>query len=338
MLPPNLYIEISPSGNGFRFFIAGNKKRTKCKRVLPDGGKIELYDCDRFLTVTGNRYGDGNKVVFAPEVIHRIEEEWLDQQGEAEEDMHKPNNYDVPNEELLDKMFSSKNGAAIKKLWDGDIEKYDGDDSAADQALLCHLAFWTNKHPEHMEDLFDESALGQRDKWRNREDYRKRSIKNAINTIKNGYDATNGDLDRLLSEYELQAFQGRIRLIDPKISRKQLPTELKGILADLSKVNQAQAMAILKEDLKTHFGFTDKELEPYTKQMKETRKQMRTESTEMPLSADEALAQLKNVKQNQKIHPALDFIGGVMYFGVKVNEQLFLISSEGKFINTSGGS
>lgn len=45
------YTEISPSGRGLHIIIKGRKPGTKCKSK---NGKIEIYDHDRFFTITGN--------------------------------------------------------------------------------------------------------------------------------------------------------------------------------------------------------------------------------------------------------------------------------------------
>jgi hypothetical protein len=77
-------------------------------------------------------------------------------------------------------MFASKHGEAIRRLYGGDASAYDGDDSRADSALACHFAFWAGNDAARMERLMSGSALGQRDKWKNRQDYRDRTIQNAI--------------------------------------------------------------------------------------------------------------------------------------------------------------
>lgn len=51
--------------------------------------------------------------------------------------------------------------------------------SDADLALCTHLAYWTGKDCERMERLFFLSELGKRDKWQNREIYRRDTIMKA---------------------------------------------------------------------------------------------------------------------------------------------------------------
>lgn len=78
----------------------------------------------------------------------------------------------VGNPEVLGKHFPSEN----------DIF----DRSAADAALLSHLAFYTGCNPVRMRRLYERSAL-VRPKWKEREDYRNSLIKKARNWCKTVY-------------------------------------------------------------------------------------------------------------------------------------------------------
>lgn len=85
---------------------------------------------------------------------------------------------DLDDRELLEKAFAAKNGTKFSRLWAGDTSDYEGDDSAADQALCNMLAFWTGRDPGRMDRLFRASGL-YREKW-DRDDYRAVTIENAI--------------------------------------------------------------------------------------------------------------------------------------------------------------
>jgi hypothetical protein len=84
-------------------------------------------------------------------------------------------------EEVLEKCRAAENAAKFSDLFDaGDVHRHHGgDDSAADLALLGMLTFWSQDEAQ-LERLFSDSALGQREKWRRRADYRKRTIKRAL--------------------------------------------------------------------------------------------------------------------------------------------------------------
>jgi hypothetical protein len=104
-------------------------------------------------------------------------------------------------EEVLEKCRAAENAAKFSDLFDaGDVHRHHGgDDSAADLALLGMLTFWTQDVAQ-LERLFSDSALGQREKWRRRADYRKRTIKRALpDPGDEVYDWGNNDRGRLLS-------------------------------------------------------------------------------------------------------------------------------------------
>jgi hypothetical protein len=333
LLPPGTFIEISPSGRGLRAFLRGSLPPGRRRRTLPGGENIEIYDSGRFLTVTGNRYGEGCEVPEDQEAIDKIHRTWFADQGDNEE-AEAPifSGPAVPDEDVLDRMFKAKNSEDIRRLWDGDIGRYKGDDSAADQALLCHLAYWTRGHPEQMERLFSQSTLGKRDKWLNREDYRHRSIKNAINLVRKRQEqkmALSPEHDRILAQPELEALCARIQAIDAATPRENLPEVLEPILDELAAVNEPQATAILNGTVKKHFDFKGKELEPYFKRVKEKHKHLSPEKVgNSSFNAEQALEYLKSAKQHKDVHPALDFVDGTMYVGVKIQEQPFLVSSD----------
>ena len=73
--------------------------------------------------------------------------------------------------------MSSSQAGKILGLWSGGGVE---DHSAADLALMNYLAYWTGYDPFAMERFFGMSALGQREKWRGRADYRRRTIERAL--------------------------------------------------------------------------------------------------------------------------------------------------------------
>jgi hypothetical protein len=149
-----LYTEISPSGTGLHAFV-------QCDS-LPKGGRklsqghigIEIYhgkEGGRYFTTTGDKVlGDGVPVIA-----------------------------DISLPYLL---ITQNKDKKFKSLWLGDTSAFEGDESSADFALMRRLAVLTQNDPVKMEKFFGTSALGQRDKWRDREDYRQRTIKAAIET------------------------------------------------------------------------------------------------------------------------------------------------------------
>ena len=95
----------------------------------------------------------------------------------------------VDDEKIIQKCRDAKNAAKFEALFDrGDVHAYHGgDDSGADLSLLDILKFWTQDEVQ-LERIFSASALGCRDKWLRRDDYRKRTIHKALSDVGKVYD------------------------------------------------------------------------------------------------------------------------------------------------------
>lgn len=191
----NTYAEISPSGTGLHLYLG----ITESFR-LTGGNKhqpFELYTSGRFFTWTETPFGKSKPIrtvtpAQAETILATIGYPWNAPKEETKELIHMNQFTD---EQLLDRMFKSKNGDDIKKLYMGESDAYESDASRADAALLNHLAFWSGKDAEQMERLWRESPLGQREKTLKRKDYRIRSIDNAIKSCKETYKPLHEDFE-----------------------------------------------------------------------------------------------------------------------------------------------
>lgn len=183
------FTEISQSGEGLHIFFEAS---TPFVPVANKKAPFEIYSKERYIAITNTPYGKALpiKTLDEKEILHLLSitgYPWAD-----------PAKVEVPNEtasaqppledgKLLEKMFRSKNGPDIQKLWDGNLAGYDEDKSKADMALCAHLAFWTRKDATQMERLWMSSPLGSREKTAKRKDYRARTISAAISHCKDVY-------------------------------------------------------------------------------------------------------------------------------------------------------
>lgn len=191
----NSYTEISPSGNGIH--IIGRATLEKGFR----SGRLEVYPSGRYFTVTGNTFCGKALPV---RNIQGAVDYWKEQvaQTKAKQESGKAENLETvtrpetvrkvakPNSKtaekdaaiIIERIRKSKQAARFVSLYDaGDTSAYDGDDSAADMALMNMLPFWTGGDATLMECIFSSSALGKREKWQRRQDYRERTIQAALN-------------------------------------------------------------------------------------------------------------------------------------------------------------
>ena len=169
------WTERSPSGNGLHTVVIARKTVAGC-RFKPQNSKIkeiEVYDRDRYFTVTGHMAGDGDELWDNQVDIDRLCRNF----PQRHQSPCVVTESTIPDEQIWEKMMSSSQARKILGLWSGEGVT---DHSAADLALMNHLAYWTGNDPVAMERLFGMSALGQREKWRDRSDYRRRTIDRAL--------------------------------------------------------------------------------------------------------------------------------------------------------------
>ena len=192
------YAEVSPSGTGLRLFGFGFLPGDKTRADVDDAdGHLEIYETERYLTVTGHLVDD------APGDVQQVNDEIADVHAEHidddEQDTETPkaagdgglqagsggsnptpeadSSGSLTDEELLDRARDAKNSDKFKRLWRGDTSGYPSH-SEADLALAGLLAFWTGGDRRRIDDLFRQSDL-YREKW-DREDYRERTIEKAL--------------------------------------------------------------------------------------------------------------------------------------------------------------
>jgi putative DNA primase/helicase len=193
------YTEVTPSGTGLRIFVEAAKPAfAKCKRNKAFGMKcVEVYETDRYFTFTG-RHWDGS-----PAQVQQRQEQldglcmtlWPPKQSRVTAQAPR---MPLGDDEVVARALKAKNGDKFRSLYEaGDTSPYGGDDSAADMAMCCHLAFWTNKDAAQMDRLFRSSKL-MRDKWdesRGDGTYGSMTIQNAIDETKETYSGAPG-MDR----------------------------------------------------------------------------------------------------------------------------------------------
>ncbi len=196
------YWEISPSGTGIRIIGVGTKpkpptegQKPRCKTdKTPWGGQIEIYDQEHYCTITENTAGGrGLPIRDAQDVLDSVCLEFI---PEREKPAQPPVRTDANHKRTLSERElleigrnAEKLGPKFRALYDhGDISWCGNDASGADNDLMSQLAYLTWSDAVWMEALFSESALGQREKWINRPDYRKRTIDHAIANTSRRYE------------------------------------------------------------------------------------------------------------------------------------------------------
>ena len=174
----NSYSEISPSGRGFHIWVRSS---------LPNGrrrvGRVEMYDKARYFTVTGNQVADTSP---------NIEVRDLTSLHSRLETLDPQNITTSPTKQVESRGSSpsSKLESLIAGRWQGLYTSQ----SEADSALCVMLA---RKHDCDVAIIaaeFRKSGL-YREKW-DRQDYRDRTIENAIDLVKKDTRPPSGPQDK----------------------------------------------------------------------------------------------------------------------------------------------
>lgn len=180
------YTERTPSGRGLRVWVRaelnGGRRRTS---RTPWGGEFEVYNRDRYFTVTGEHVAASPATIEArQEELNAVCAELFPPATEPPQRTAAP--IASPDDrEIIERASRARNGAKFEALWAGDTSGHDGDDSRADLALCSSLAFWAGPDPARIDALFRQSGL-MREKWE-RDDYRERTITTAISGQRDFY-------------------------------------------------------------------------------------------------------------------------------------------------------
>jgi len=184
------YTEWSPSGTGVHIL---------CRGVLPPGGRkrnrVEMYDCNRYFTVTGRGYGEWGDLPITEriDVLAAVHAEHFPPttQTAAPVPVATRMPSSQTDDDLWSRMFSASNGADIRRLYDGDTSGHLRDDGTPDHsgavwALVRHLAWWTNHDATRTDRMFRQSRL-YTDNPRKWDRLSAQTIAKAFATVTGGY-------------------------------------------------------------------------------------------------------------------------------------------------------
>lgn len=169
----NGYVEFSPSGHGLHIIVRARIDRGRHTLKTEWHNELALYSSGRFFTMTGQGYGDIRKAQEA--VNYLVSYYFPEEEAHRKAPVARPAAICGDDRTVVDKLLAHPTASL---LWAGDTSAHEGDHSAADLALLAHLAFYTGGDRSRMDSLFRASGL-YREKWE-REDYRERTIQKVL--------------------------------------------------------------------------------------------------------------------------------------------------------------
>ena len=186
------YAEISPSKTGLHFLgigeVPGERKRYK---------NLEIYDKDRFFTVTGNiiKDRDRNKVINIDSELKSLYEKYMPKTNViiSENKRNQAITFYKRNQDTLEKLFDrgyfSYTGEDLRQIYYGNYESYFNSQSEADFFMLQRLLYYTADVEQSIS--FMENSGLKREKWykrRGNTDYIHYIADKAIGSINQFYD------------------------------------------------------------------------------------------------------------------------------------------------------
>lgn len=175
------YAEISPSKTGLHFIgkgkVPGERKRYK---------NLEIYDKDRFFTVTGNviKDRDRNKVINIDSELNPLYEKYMPKINviNSENKRNQITTFLKDDQDIVEKLFDrgyfSYTGEDLRQIYYGNYEIYFNSQSEADFFMLQRLLYYT-ADVEQAISFMENSGL-KREKW-----YKKRAGTDYIHYIAN---------------------------------------------------------------------------------------------------------------------------------------------------------
>ncbi|GGA43211.1 phage/plasmid primase, P4 family [Psychrobacillus lasiicapitis] len=155
------YAEFSPSGKGIHIITKGTKESARSKNSEYN---LEIYQDKRYFTVTGNMIKGYEKIEYSTEVINHICTKFFEKEENQKQMNLLIEEKGYESQDLLEIMFSHKNGDRLRQLYQGSWQNYYTSQSEADLAFCNALAFYTQKDANKMDSLFRMSSL-YRKKW-----------------------------------------------------------------------------------------------------------------------------------------------------------------------------
>jgi hypothetical protein len=183
------YSEVSPSGNGLHIIVKASVNSGR-KRSF-----VELYSNKRYMTVTGNVYGNLSINNYQEQVTSLWQQ--MGHSSVAAEIYAGLAQEKETDEQIINNASLAANGIKFLDLLNGNWQNYYPSQSEADLSFINIVAFYTQNRKQ-IQRIFVNSALGRRDKAK-RQDY--------VNWM------INKSFDRMLPPIDIDGLQNQLNAV-----------------------------------------------------------------------------------------------------------------------------
>ena len=159
-LPPT-YWEFSPSGEGLRGFVSGTLAFLEGRKK----GDFEIYDKDRYLTITGDVFNDAPIAIEAQQAINKLHGQVFGVKTKTPiKNNESASEKKIDWEPVLEKAFKSRAGDKLRQMYEGNWQDLYSSQSEADLAMCSYLVYWFDRNTWAVNEAFIRSGLMRR-KW-----------------------------------------------------------------------------------------------------------------------------------------------------------------------------
>jgi putative DNA primase/helicase len=154
------YTEVSPSGAGLKMFLLGRKPGDRCKTRLGESSYIEMYDGDRYFTVTGRQYGEAAAAAERTEALAALYGRTFANGSDVAQGPRGVMDTLLTDDEVVELV---RRGNEV--LWSNLRQGQPGVDASAEDFALCRLlAHYAGRDPVKVDRIFRQSDR-MRAKW-----------------------------------------------------------------------------------------------------------------------------------------------------------------------------
>ena len=211
------YCEVSPSGTGVHVVCRGAVPAGRREWDEPDRDHtgVAIYSDGRYLAITGCHLAESAPIEDCTTEIAALHAWLSSSNGNPGQRVH------TADDRLQHALaFDAK----LQSLWNGNISYYPSQ-SEADLALCMKLIYWFGRDAATIDDLFRQSGL-MREKW-NREDYRQRTLRTALDWQDQTYQENAGGTKRK-SHTQAHAASVDVDAIEPPVAALNAVTIFSG--------------------------------------------------------------------------------------------------------------
>ena len=207
------YTENSVSGTGYHVFVKARLPsfQSGFRRPVLDSevqGQVEIYTHFRFFTVTGDCVSQ-RRILPQQEAVDELLSTLgivLPQNQPEASELQSNCHEERSDDEIIDRVNESPDSEKFTELYHGNWEKLHYPSQSEADLALCSILAKVTRDPEAIDRIVSNSELGERGKWRDGPNYRKRTIEKALSGYDQAFDSSERKLTSQTKSPQIDAY------------------------------------------------------------------------------------------------------------------------------------